>query len=53
MGISDDFRREKPHISDSAQNVQDAVSVHSQRLVHDIVDIAGLSLGTVQWQDLV
>ena len=32
VGISDDFRREKPRISDSAQNVQDAISVNKQPL---------------------
>ena len=29
------------------------ISVDKQRPVHDIVDITGLSLGTVQWQDSV
>ena len=32
VGISDDFRREKPRISDSAHNVQDAISVDKLRL---------------------
>ena len=53
VGISDDFRSEKPRISDSAKNVQNAISVDKQCSVHDIADITGLSLVLVQWQDSV
>ena len=45
MGISDDFRSENPRITDSAKNVQDAISVDKQRSVHDIANITGLSHG--------
>ena len=44
VGNSDDFRSEKPHISDTAKNVQDAISVDKQRSVHDIADLTGLSV---------
>ena len=53
VGISDDFRSEKPRISDNAKNVQDAISIDKQGSIHDIGDIAGLSLVSVQWQDSV
>ena len=45
VSINDDFRREKPLISDSAQNVQYAISVDTQRSDHDIVDITS----TITW----
>ena len=51
MCINDDFQSEKSRISDSAKNVQEAISVDKHCSVHDIADITGLSLGTVQWQD--
>ena len=53
VGISDNFRSEKSRISDSAKNVQDAISVDKQCSVHDIAGITGLSLVKVQWQDSV
>ena len=42
-----------PVFPDSAQNVQDAISINKQHSVHNKVDITGLSLGMVQLQDSV